>query len=553
MPQFLGSPPTSRNPLNRWPWGNLGWVGLSGLLMAMALPPLGLWPLAWVALVPLWQVVVGSAGWRAAAGYGLGWGIVYYGLSLIWITHLHPLMWMGIPWLGSITIALAAWGIITLWGAVGIALWGVGLRWMARRWPQAVLWRVLAATALWCLVETLRNYSPLDWSPLGLTQSPNNLWVLHWAQLSGPTTLTALLVSVNGLWAEAISPQGFRLERFRLDPAGLPQEGRWGRRALVGLGLGLLILSHGLGWVIYQRATPADPDQSVTLGLVQGNVPTREKLTPAGIRQAMTVYTEGYQTLAAQGVDAVITPEGSLPVIWQPGDPLVATLMQTVTQTGVPLWLGTFAPVEGEPRHYTQSLLDLRPDNSAQEDPRFSAPYQARYNKVQLVPLGEYIPFEPVLGRIIQRLSPIGNSLVPGQPGQRFETSLGLVTVGICYESAYSRLFRQQTRQGASFILTASNNDPYPPGMMAQHHAFDVLRAVESDRWAVRVTNTGLSGLVDNHGRTQWLGPPQTALFHAATLARRQTQTPYVRWGDWLLPVLVGGSLLLRWPPLKKR
>ncbi|QQE66743.1 apolipoprotein N-acyltransferase [Leptolyngbya sp. BL0902] len=551
MPQFLGSPPlpmTAKAPPHRWPWGNLGWVGLSGLLMAMALPPLSGWPLAWVALVPLWWVVVGSGGWRAAAGYGLLWGIVYYGLSLVWITHLHPLMWMGIPWAGSIAIALAAWGIITLWGSVCIALWGAGLWWMARRWPDAVLWRVLAATALWCLVETLRNYSPLDWSPLGLTQSPNNLWILHWARLSGPTTLTALLVAVNGLWAEAVSSQGFRLGRL-----GLPQNVRGGRRHVIGLGVGLLILSHGLGWVIYQRATPANPDQALTLGLVQGNVPTREKLTPAGIRQAMTTYTEGYQALAAQGVDAVITPEGALPVIWRAGDPLVAALKQTVAQTGVPLWLGTFAPVEGEPRHYTQSLLELRPDDSGLDEPRFSDRYHARYNKVQLVPLGEYIPFEPVLGRIIQRLSPLGNSLVPGQRGQRFETSLGLVTVGICYESAYSRLFRQQTRQGASFIVTASNNDPYPPGMMAQHHAFDVLRAVESDRWAVRVTNTGLSGLVDNHGRTQWIGPPQIALSHAVTLDRLQTQTPYIRWGDWLLPLLVGGSVLLGWPLLKKR
>ena len=523
---------------SRWPWGKLGWVVLSGGLMASALPPLSLWPLAWVALVPLWWVVLGSAGGRAAAGYGLLWGMVYYGLSLVWITHLHPLMWLGVPWVGSIAIALGAWGVITLWGAVCILLWGAGLRWMAHRWPQAVLWRVLAATALWCFLETLRNYSPLDWSPLGLTQSPNNLWLLSWARLSGPTTLTALLVAANGLWAEALSPQGCR--------------GKQGKRGLVGLGLGLVILSHGLGWVSYQisyqrGATGPNAAPSLTLGLVQGQVPTREKLTPAGIRQAMTTYTEGYQALARQGVDAVITPEGALPILWRSGDPLVAALSQTVAQTGVPLWLGTFAPVPGQRRQYTQSVLELRPGELAPGDIQDSARYYARYNKVQLVPLGEYIPFEPVLGRIIQRLSPLESYLVPGQPGQRFDSSLGLATVGICYESAYSRLFRSQTRQGGRFIVTASNNDPYPPGMMAQHHAFDVLRAVESDRWAVRVTNTGLSGLVDNQGRTRWLGDLRQPLTYVATLEARQTQTPYVRWGDWLLPVLVGSSLLLRW------
>lgn len=526
----------------RWPWPRLGWVVLSAGLMAAALPPFSLWPLAWVALVPLWRVVLGAANHRAAAGYGLLWGVVYYGLSLIWITHLHPLMWLGVPWGGSIAIALGAWGIITLWGALGVALWGLSLGWMGRRWPQARLWRVLTATALWCLMEALRNHSPLDWSPLGLSQSPNNLWVLQWARLAGPTTLTALLVAVNGLWAEAL--------RSSLG------EG-WSRRAIVGLGLGLVLVSHGLGWVSYQTQVDATPDQAVTLGLVQGNVPTREKLTPAGIQQAITTYTSAYQALASQGAEVVITPEGALPLIWQSGDRRVLALEQTVAATGVPLWIGTFAPVVGERRHYTQSLLELRP-NALEVAPTASAPARdaARYNKVQLVPLGEYIPFEPIVGRIIQRLSPLDSYLVPGRAGQRFETSLGLATVGICYESAYSRLFRRQTHQGGQFIITASNNDPYPPGMMAQHHAFDVLRAVESDRWAVRVTNTGLSGLVDNRGRTRWLGPPHQVLTHLATLDRRQTQTPYVRWGDWLLPLLLGGSVITRigmdrgWLPL---
>ena len=71
---------------------------LSGLLMDAALPPLSLWPLAWVALVPLWTVLLSCSrgSWKLAMGYGLVWGLSYYGSSLIWITHLHPLMWLGV-------------------------------------------------------------------------------------------------------------------------------------------------------------------------------------------------------------------------------------------------------------------------------------------------------------------------------------------------------------------------------------------------------------------------------------------------------------------------
>ncbi|PSN76088.1 hypothetical protein C8B47_29190 [filamentous cyanobacterium CCP4] len=178
---------------------------------------------------------------------------------------------------------------------------------------------------------------------------------------------------------------------------------------------------------------------------------------------------------------------------------------------------------------------------------RADGQYHGRYNKVQLVPLGEYIPFEALLGRLISRLSPLDSYLVPGRPVQHFETSVGTGIMGICYESAYSRLFRRQTQAGGEFIVTASNNDPYPVWMMTQHHGFDVLRAVESDRWALRVTNTGLSGLVDNHGRTIWLGEPQTYLTHRAELERRQNLTPYVRWGDWLTPLLLGITVAWGW------
>ncbi|PZV00180.1 MAG: apolipoprotein N-acyltransferase, partial [Leptolyngbya sp.] len=310
------------------------------------------------------------------------------------------------------------------------------------------------------------------------------------------------------------------------------------RRSLALTAIALVLLGHTLGAILYARAEIVPASQSLTLGLIQGNVPTREKLTPQGVNQALEGYTNGYRSLVAQGVDAVVTPEGAMPQLWNPNAPQIAAIIRTVEQAGVPLWLGTFAPVPGEGRsQYTQSLLEIRPDGQT----------YGRYDKVQLVPLGEYVPFEAVLGRLISRLSPLDSYLVPGASDQRFETSVGQGIVGVCYESAYSRLFRPQVRNGGEFIVTASNNDPYPVWMMRQHHGFDVLRAVESDRWALRVTNTGLSGLVDNHGRTRWLGEPHTYLTHRAELDRRQSLTPYIRWGDWLTPLLLGATLVLGW------
>jgi apolipoprotein N-acyltransferase len=83
--------------------------------------------------------------------------------------------------------------------------------------------------------------------------------------------------------------------------------------------------------------------------------------------------------------------------------------------------------------------------------------------------------------------------------------------------------------------------------MPAQHHAQDVMRAIEGDRWAVRATNTGYSGIVDPHGRTKWISRLKTYELHTATIYRRQTQTLYVRWGDWLTPLLFILSALAWW------
>ncbi|MBD2105548.1 apolipoprotein N-acyltransferase [Nodosilinea sp. FACHB-13] len=525
-----------RNLGSGWSWRQAGLVTLSGVLMALALPPWSLWPLAWVGLVPLWWVVLRTPQMGLAATYGLLWGLVYYGISLAWITHLHPLMWMGVPWGSSVAIALSSWLFIVFWGSVCIAVWGGVTAWAAHRWPKRSLWLVLAGTALWCFLEALRNHSPLDWSPLSLTQSPNNLWILHIAKISGPGAITAILVATNGLLAFSVSRAN--APGLSSHPPTHPPIHLSTRRPLALTAIALVLLGHTLGAILYARTETVPSSQSISLGLIQGNVPTREKLTPQGVNQALEGYTSGYRLLAAQGVDAVVTPEGALPQLWNPNAPQIAAIIRTVEQAGVPLWLGTFAPVPGKGRsQYTQSLLELRPDGQT----------YGRYNKVQLVPLGEYVPFEAVLGRLISRLSPLDSYLVPGASEQRFETSVGQGIVGVCYESAYSRLFRPQVRNGGEFIVTASNNDPYPVWMMRQHHGFDVLRAVESDRWALRVTNTGLSGLVDNHGRTLWLGEPHTYLTHRATLDRRHTLTPYIRWGDWLTPLLLGVTLVLGW------
>lgn len=532
------------------------WIALSaGILMGLTPAPVNAWFVAWIALAPLWVLVtthpksnpyptnlprfVKRSRRFLSPEFRLGftWGFGYNLIALSWITGLHPLTWMGIPWAVSITITIACWLIITLWGALLVGIWAGVLSWLDRpfslRSPfpfYSALLRVVIGTALWCILETIWSWSPLEWTFLAYTQSPNNLWILHLGQLSGPMLVTGAIVAFNGLIAEAWAMRQFR---YRLGQSN----------ALIGMSLIWLIGLHSLGLTLYSRSLDESPETALRVGIVQGNIATRIKLFEDGIRLSVDHYIKGYETLASQGVDAVLTPEGAFPWLWL-GSPLRNPFYAKVLERGVLAWVGTVNLEQGK---LTQSVVTIDGSGKIVSD----------YDKVKLVPLGEYIPFEATIGRFIGRLSPVEATLKPGSFDQQVETPFGQAIVGICYESAFSELFRRQAASGGQFILTASNNDPYGAAMMAQHHAQDVMRSIETDRWAVRATNTGFSGIVDPHGRTQWISGFRTYETHAHTIYRRQTQTPYVQWGDQFTPSMmllaIGGWLLARWRDRARR
>jgi apolipoprotein N-acyltransferase len=533
----------------------------SGLLLGSSPAPLNLWLLAWVTIAPLWVLVVQQSQpsaqptthqRRGLAFFRLPllWGIGYHGLALSWITGLHPLTWMGIPWLGSIAITLLAWGFITLWGATLVCSWagGMGLLhrwWQKRRHPiDSVMsppaWlRILWGTALWCGLETLWSLGALNWTSVSYTQSPTNLAILHLGQISGSMTVTAAIVAVNGCWAEAwllrsatTTRKATHQPEASTDRQLLMLGGRWsGAKFYAALAIALLISLHSIGWHLASQPLVERPAAALKVGIIQGNVPTRIKLFAAGLRQAMTGYTMGYEQLVEQNVDVVLTPEGALPLIWQGANRDRSALDQAVRARQVPLWLGTLMP-QGD--RLTQSLITLQGDGEI----------WGRYNKIKLVPLGEYIPFSSHLGGMLDRLAIGRSNLLAGSDQQQFDTPFGQAAVAICYEIVFPELLRSQVAAGAEFMLTVANLDPYSTVLMAQYHAHDVMRAIETDRWVARATNTGYSGIIDPHGTTHWLSQPHTYATHAATIYRRSTQTLYSRWGNWLTLCLGGAAVV---------
>ena len=517
---------------------------ISGVMMGLTVAPVGAWFFAWFALAPLWVFVVQEnqkledRRQKLFCLAPLFWGIGYHGVAISWITGIHPLTWMGVPWLASLAIAIFCITFISLWGAALVTTWAIGMRATTRIIPERrlpPLTRVLIGTALWCALEGLWSAGPLWWSSLSYTQSPHNLLILHLGQLSGPSAVTFAIVAVNGLIAE-----GWINRTDAKNAKKIPlvsSASTFGRQSLwrfnhnyLAIATTVFITLHLIGFGLYSLPLNQTPETALKVGIIQGNIPNQIKLYPEGFRRALDGYTTGYLTLVAKGVQAVLTPEGALP--FSQNAIKSSSLVEAVREKGVVAWIGGF---DQHKNSYTNSLFTFTSDGEI----------KSRYGKARMVPIGEYIPFEEILGGIVQRLSPLDEHQVPGNPKQLFDTPFGRAIVGICYESAFAEVFRYQAAAGGQFILSPSNDAHFSEPMPAQHHAQDIMRAIETDRWSVRATNTGYSAFVDPHGRTLWISRHNTYETHAETIYKRQTRTLYVRWGDWLTPFLLGLSIFV--------
>jgi apolipoprotein N-acyltransferase len=366
--------------------------------------------------------------------------------------------------------------------------------------------------------------------------------------------VTAVIVAVNGCIAEAalaiekyappairslqLGDRKYGRELYPEYPLA-PQSRRErldylrvkGRIALpyLSTAIGLLIFSHLLGLALLNRPPIQPIESALNVGIVQGNIGNEVKHYRAGHQYALERYTQGYTDLADRGVDLVVTPETALP--FTETNLKNTNFYRAILDRKIPALVGAFGEAG---RSFTNSMLTINGDGEI-----FS-----RYDKWKLVPLGEYIPFEQLIGKFIDRLSPLDSHLVAGKFAPIVNTPVGDIIFGICYDSAYAEHFRQQALKG-DFIVTASNDAHYGAGMASQHHAQDLLRAIETDRWTVRASNTGYSAIIDPHGRTQWISDLNQFVTHAHPIYRQHTQTLYVRFGDWLTPLLGAIGLLL--------
>jgi len=178
--------------------------------------------------------------------------------------------------------------------------------------------------------------------------------------------------------------------------------------------------------------------------------------------------------------------------------------------------------------------------------------WDGRYDKIHLVPFGEYVPFREWLGFAGGLTKEVGD-FTRGTSRDALQAGDEKLGIFICYESIFPDEVRQFANRGAQVLVNISNDGWYgDSGAYAQHLKQARMRAVENARWLLRDTNTGVTGAIDPYGRVVQQVPRKTRTALVANYALGNGTTFYTRHGDWLAyacAIITVGAVILSFIP----
>ena len=477
---------------------------LAGLLLALIFPWYHLEWLAWVVFVPLLMATRG-VGWRTALLWGWISGCVGYLGILRWIPHTM-INYGGVPTLLSYGILL----LLVVYVGLYVGLFTAGWTWSLRRWPRGTM---LIVPALWVALEWVRAQalSGFPWASLGYSQYLNrpliqvadfaSVYGVSFALVLGNVVIAQLLyASVQRRWHGVVMPCALAVCCLA---------------AIWGYG----------GWRLYQTSTAAPAPANLTVALLQGNIEQDLKWDAAAREAIFSHYRSLTLEAAADSeVELIVWPEAATPFFFANDRVFQSRQLQLAQEAGRPLLFGSPTYVrDGDQDVMYNSAFLVGPETTV----------LGRYDKIHLVPFGEYIPLRRLLFFLDKLVAGIGD-FRSGEAYTVMAIPQGRFAVLICFEGIFPDLVRHFVRHGAQFLVNITNDAwfGYSPASY-QHLSMVVFRAVENRLPIVRAANTGISAVIDSAGQLS----QQTDLFVRTWIKARITPaagatTFYTRWGD---------------------
>ncbi|WP_425044617.1 apolipoprotein N-acyltransferase [Primorskyibacter sp. S87] len=459
-----------------------------GMACATGLAPLSLWPVSLVSLALVGLLYLRCKSVRAAGTTGWFFGFGYFAIGLLWIVEPFLVDVARHGWMAPFALVFMSGGLSLFWTAAFMA---------AARWGKSDLSRMLLLVAFWGLAEFARAYL--------LTGFPWAAFAQHWVD-----TPVALLLA----W---IGPHGLALGTLCAALLAALAVHRRSMKPLVGT-LPVLVAAFLPFWFAGETA-----ETDAVIRMVQPNAPQHQKWDPAHI--PIFYQRQLDMTAAGSPPDLIVWPETAIPSLLDQAGPVLAEISHSAR--GSPVVLG-LRRIEGSRIYNSAVLID---GTGVATD---------IYDKHHLVPFGEYVPF----GDLAARFGIHGFAAEQGQgfsagPGPRLMDlgPLGTALPLICYEAVFPQdVNAAPARPTLLMQLTndawfGTHSGPY------QHMAQARMRAIEQGLPMLRVANTGVSAMIDPHGKVMRQIPLGQSGYADAALPAPLPPTFYSSSGD--LPALV--------------
>ena len=517
-------------------------LGAVGCFLGFANPTLHI-PAA-ILLFPLSLFVLALCAPTTPAAFRRGWvlGLLGFVPSLYWL--VYPIYQVGgLP----LPLAVPCVVLVGSYLALYPALTALCLHRLQQRTALGPVLLAGAFGLLYAGFEVIAGwlFSGFPWLNLATAFAPWNAFV-QGAHVLGSNGLTAWYATAAALLGVVCLPVVKQQKSALLLP--------------LGFGIALLVAMPLYGWQRLASA-PAPQGRPFTAGLVQGNVDQNQKWLPQTklaalekhIALSKTMLRAQKNTPGAPPIDLVLWAETAVPFVFAEEEYMANIVRNLAREEGVSLGFGTLGCVPG-PNEYCAQLSNRLQLLTPQGD---DADY---YDKMHLVPFGEYIPFAlsfRFLRNILQgvdfakgtRTSPLmlalpnlpsaqrmnaphadanSNAKAPG-PAQSEYIALGAL---ICYEVIFPQYARQRVAQGATVLITISNDAWFGPSSAPWQHLYlAAMRCVEQMRPMVRATNSGLNAAIDSYGRITTPGVLFQEVTTVATVYPETTITWYQRTG----------------------
>lgn len=471
---------------------------LSGVLFAFSFPDVAQPYLAFMSLAPLLIAVVRAQSTREAFVQGWIAQTTAWLLMVPWVVRVMS-YYGGLPYFTGVLIFVALALILGLYGAL-FALVVRRLRLGVKFAP----W--LLVPLAWAAVEYVRTYflTGFPWNLIATAMIDYTSLVLI-DRFGGPYLLGALVVFPSTVAAWWITQRPLPIARV-----------------IVGGALGILMMVWwGTGLVASKLIARPGAGEVLTAALLQPNITQQMRWDGANV---LIIYQKmiGMTVDAAnRGAKIVIWPESTVPLSYTQTDFFRAEIEQLSRTHGIDIILGSVATDPARPNSIWNSAFLVSGGTTI-----------GHYDKIRLVPFGEYVPLRRVIFFAEKLVRAVGDF----QFGTNDRPLEGLRKYGpaICYEVVYPQITRAQIRNGADVLVTITNDAWYDGTSAPAQHLWQArMRAVEGDRYLLRAATTGISAFVDPTGRELAALPMGKEGTIFVKFQARETITPYVRFGDW--------------------